>query len=210
MTDYPVKLSEFPAFLHRIVLAWYEWEQVYLRKMGRYPRAGIREPLGGAAGDETVRGRRPPEMTNDNELAFIDDGDMSYYLVFADDVFYIDSKERGSRNTYWMFRAFEDAEKYVLFLISQMARPGDYTDSPAFRWYQEGLDPRVTLSRPDPVNFPGRVSLRVDQEATDRGWMAESDAPAASHVLLLSYNQLDSALREGIPPEWFTINFVVE
>jgi hypothetical protein len=40
--------------------------------------------------------------------------------------------------------------------------------------------------------------------------MAESDAAAASHVLLLRYDELDSALREGIPPEWFTINFVVE
>ncbi|ORW78193.1 hypothetical protein AWC25_06280 [Mycobacterium sherrisii] len=105
-----------------------------------------------------------------------------------------------------MFRQYEDAEKYLLLLISQMARPGRYTNSPAFRWSEEGLDPQVTLTTPDPVNCPGRVSLRVDQEPNDRGWMGESDALAASHILVLSFEELDLILREGIPKDWFTID----
>jgi len=44
----------------------------------------------------------------------------------------------------------------------------------------------------------------VDHEAADRGWMGESDAPAGSHILLLSFEELDSILREGIPTAWFT------
>jgi hypothetical protein len=210
MTDYRVDLSKFPAFMHRIVTSWYVWQEIYLRKMGRYPGDDTREPRDRETAGQVFWRRRPPEMTKDNELALIDDADVSYYLVCEGDRYYIDSKERGSRDTYWMFRAFEDAEKYLLFLISQMARPGQYTDSPAFRWYQEGVDPRVTLTKPDPVNFPGRVSLRIDQEVTDRGWMGESDAPAASHILLLGFEELDSILREGIPADWFSINIITE
>lgn len=206
MTDYHPDLTPFPEFLHRIVRSWYVWQEVYLRGRNRFPGQIQRQPKPGETREQVFWGRRPPEMTRGHELAFLDDGDVSLYLVCEDNSFFIDSQERGSRDTYWMFRRYEDAEKYLLFLISQAARPGQYTDSPAYRWYQEGLNPRVTLTKPDPVNFPGRVSLRVDQEPTDRGWMGETDAPAASHVLVLSFEELDSALREGIPADWFTID----
>ncbi|KZS83435.1 hypothetical protein B4U45_14120 [Mycobacterium persicum] len=149
-------------------------------------------------------------MTKDCELGLVDDADVSYYLVCRNEGHYIDSEERGSRRRYWMFRRFEDAEKYLLFIISQMARPGKYTNSVGYRWVQEGLDARVSLSRPDPVNFPGCVSLRVDDEATDRGWMAESDAVQASHILVLTFEELDTLLREGIPADWFTISIVTD
>ncbi|WP_245850227.1 hypothetical protein [Mycobacterium angelicum] len=145
-------------------------------------------------------------MVGNNELAFVDNADVSYYLVLEDGKYYIDTKERGSRGRYWMFRNFEDAEKYLLFLMSQIARPGKYTESPRYRWYRAGLDPRVTLGRPDPTNFPGRVSLTVDQEARDRGWTGESDAPAASHVIVRSFNELDAELRRDVPHDWFSIN----
>lgn len=206
MTDYHLDLTTFPVFLHRIVKSWYVWQEVYLRGHNQFPGQAQRQPKPGETREQVFWGRRPPEMTSRHELALIDDGDVSFYLVCEDNSFFIDSQERGSRDTYWMFRRFEDAEKYLLFLISQGARPGQYTDSPAYRWYQEGLDPRVTLTKPDPVNFPGRVSLRVDQEPTDRGWMGETDAPAGSHVLVLNFEELDSVLRQGIPADWFAIN----
>lgn len=206
MPDYQLDLSEYPAFLHRIVKSWYSWQEVYLRSQGRYPGEDERAATGRQTSEQIYWGRRPPEMTSNGELAFIDDADVSYYLVPANDGYFIDSKERASRNRYWMFRRYEDAEKYLLFVISQMARPGEFTNSPEFRWYQEGVDPRVTLTKPDPLNFPGRVSLWVDQEPIDRGWMGESDAPAGSHILVLSFDELDSILREGIPAEWFTVN----
>lgn len=206
MTDYHLDLRAFPPFLHRIIRYWYAWQEIYLRRQGRLPGDAGREPRGWESEEQAFWGRRPPEMTGGHELAFIDDGDVSYYLVWDEGKYFIDSEERGSRHTYWMFRNFDDAEKYLAFLISQMARSGKYTDSPAYRWYQEGVDPRVTLTKPDPINFPGRVSLTVDQEPTDRGWMGESDAPAASHILLLDFEELDVALREDVPADWFTIN----
>lgn len=206
MADYHIDLTTFPLLLHRIVKYWYEWQGVYLRGQGRMPGEVQREPRGQETREQIFWGRRPPEMTNEHELAFIDYGDISYYLVLEKYGYFIDSEERGSRHTYWMFKRFEDAEKYLAFLISQTARPGEYTDSPAYRWYQEGLHPRVTLTKPDPVNFPGRVSLRVDHEPTERGWMGETDAPAGSHVLVLSFEELDAVLREGIPADWFTVN----
>lgn len=204
MTDYHLDLTPFPAFLHRIVKSWYVWQEVYLRGRNRFPGEEQRQPKLGETPEQVFWGRRPPEMTTPHELALIDDADVSFYLVCEADGFFIDSQERGSRETYWMFRRFEDAEKYLLFLISQAARPGKYTDSPAHRWYREGLNPRVTLTRPDPVNYPGRVSLRVDQEPIDRGWMGETDAPAGSHIIVLSFEELDSVLRDGIPADWFT------
>lgn len=206
MVDYYLNLTPFPVFLHRIVKSWYIWQEIYLRGRNQVPGQVERQPKGKGTREQIYWGGRPPEMTDEDELALIDESDISVYLVCKDDGFFIDTKERGSRDTYWMFRKYEDAEKYLLFLISQNARPGKYTDSPAYHWYQQGVNPQVTLTRPDPVNFPGRVSLRVDQESTDRGWMGETDAPAGSHVLVLSFEELDSALREGVPPDWFTLN----
>ncbi|OBH28766.1 hypothetical protein A5692_22170 [Mycobacterium sp. E342] len=105
-----------------------------------------------------------------------------------------------------MFRNYEDAEKYLAFLISQMAHTGKYSNSPSFRWYREGLNPRVSLSKPDPANYPGRVSMTVDDEPSDRGWMPEHDAIAASRVIVLSFEELDYMLRQGVPSDWFTLN----
>lgn len=203
MGDYDIDLSRFPPEFHRIVKAWYSWQAVYLSKRGRYPGGEHRAPERWETAEQVFWGARPPQMTNDHELSFIDDADVSYYLVAENGAFYIDEKERGSRGRYWMFRNFEDAEKCMLFLISQIARPGTYTDSPRFRWYQEGLNPRVSLHKPDPKNYPGRVSLTVDEEPIDRGWMGENDAIAFSHAIVLTYEELDATLREGIPADWF-------
>lgn len=147
-------------------------------------------------------------MIDNETLRFFDDYELSYFLDLGKDGYYIDKQSRGSRKNLWMFRRFEDAEKYMLFLISQAARPGRYTDSPSYRWYQEGLNPRVTLTKPDPINYPGRVSVTVDGESKDRGWMPEHDAVAASHLMLLSFDELDRALRQGIPPDWFSFNVI--
>ncbi|HYB36839.1 MAG TPA: hypothetical protein VEF72_14510 [Mycobacterium sp.] len=208
MTEYRIDLSRFPPALHRIVKAWYSWQAVYLRKRGSYPGEEQRAPERWETAEEVFWRARPPRMANDSELAFIDDADVSYYLVAENDVYYIDEKERGSRGRYWMFRNFADAEKCILFLISQRSRPGRYADSPRFRWYKEGLDPRVSLNKPDPVNYPGRVSLTVDQEPVDRGWMGENDAVPFSHAIVLTYEELDVALREGVPDDWFNLNLV--
>ncbi|OBG24511.1 hypothetical protein A5764_08835 [Mycobacterium sp. 852002-51057_SCH5723018] len=143
-------------------------------------------------------------------MAFTGDAEISYFVVKEGDAYYIDQKERSSRGRYWMFRRFEDAEKYLLLLISDFARPGEYSDSILFRWYKEGIDPNVSLTEIDPDNYPGRVSLRVDREETDRGWMSDYDATIFSHAIALTYEELDGALREGIPPEWFNFRIVAD
>jgi hypothetical protein len=198
MIDYYVDLSVFPPALHRIVESWYRWQAVYLHKIGSVPEESL----------QIAWGTKPPTLANDGDLRFLDDGEISYFLAFENNKYYIDKQSRSSRGRYWMFRRFEDAEKYMLFLISQMARPGKYNDSPSFRWYREGLDPNVTLAKPDPDTHPDRVSLTVNRETTDRGWMTEHNAIAGSHVIVLSFEGLDEALREGIPNDWFSINVV--
>jgi hypothetical protein len=126
MIDFYVDLSKFPPALHRIVKSWYRWQAVYLRKSGI-------EPEDEATAEQITWGTRQPTMTNGGDLCFIDDGEISYDLMNESDQYYIDKKSRSSRSRYWIFRRFEDAEKYMLFLISQMARPGKYSDSPSFR-----------------------------------------------------------------------------
>jgi hypothetical protein len=150
-------------------------------------------------------GARPPEMIDGDDLAITDSSGESYFLSPQDGVYYIDEKERGSRGRFWMFRRLEDAEKGLLFLMSQAARPGKYSDSPRHRWYQQGLNPDVHLHKTDPENFPGRVTMTVDHEPVDRGWMGENDAVPFSHAITLTYDELDDAVREGIPPDWFSV-----
>ncbi|ELP44382.1 hypothetical protein O979_22195 [Mycobacterium avium subsp. paratuberculosis 10-4404] len=38
--------------------------------------------------------------------------------------------------------------------------------------------------------------------------MPEHDAVAASHLMRLSFEELDGALRQGIPPDWFSFNII--
>jgi len=100
----------FPPALHRIVKSWYAWEEVHFRKMGGpVPQKGLAEEKDN---QEFDWGAKPPSMTDDRELCFIDDNQ-----------YYFDKKSRSSRERYWMFRRFEDTEKYTLFLISQPSSP---------------------------------------------------------------------------------------
>lgn len=122
-------------------------------------------------------------------------GEPWYFLVPEDGVFYVEAEERGTRGRYWMFRRLADAEKCLPFLNHQGGRsPG----SPLFRWYRRGLHPRVSLSKPNPENVPGRVTLTVDGEPIDRGWMGVEDAISLSHVLLLSYEALEHELQQHV------------
>ena len=122
-------------------------------------------------------------------------GEPRYFLVPEDKVFYIEAEERGTRVRYWMFRQQADAEKCLSFLNHQ---GGLSPSSPPFSWYRRGLHPRVSLSKPDPEMAPGRVSLTVDGEPTDRGWMDASDAVSLSHILLLSHEALEYELRQHV------------
>jgi len=208
MTDYRIDLSQFPQTLHRIVKAWYGWQEVYLRKLGKYPGQDQRQPKPWETAAQVFWGARPPELVNESDLVITDGSGERYYVSAQDGVYYIDEEERGRRARYWMFRRLDDAEKGVLFLISQAARPGKYSDSPRYRWNAQGLNPGVYLQKPDPENFPGRVTMTVDHEPVDRGWMGENDAIPFSHAITLTYDQLDNTVREGIPPDWFKVNVV--
>ncbi|UQX12009.1 hypothetical protein [Candidatus Mycobacterium methanotrophicum] len=210
MTDYHIDLRKFHPSMHRIVKAWYFWQEVDLRKRGRYPGQEKRTPEPWETAEQVFWGARPPEMVSESELAFFENGDAFCYIVCEDGVYYIDEQERGSRGRYWMFRNLEDAEKCILFILSQRARPGSYSDSPRSRWYKQGLDARVFLSQPDPVNYPGRVSMTVDHELVDRGWLGENDAVPFSHAIVQTYDELDANLREGISEDWFDLNLITD
>jgi len=208
MNDYYVDLSKFPPHLRRVVKSWFVWQAMYLRARGSYPGDDRRTSAEWESPERIFWGKQPPQIVSDSEVAFSGDAEISYFLVKEDVAYYIDQKERSSRGRYWMFRHFEDAEKYLLLLISDFARPGEYSDSILFRWYKEGVDPNVSLKEIDPDNYPGRVSLTFDQEDTDRGWMSDYDATIFSHAIALTYEELEHALREGIPPDWFNSGIV--
>jgi hypothetical protein len=203
MVSNPLDLARSPDFLHRIVRSWHTWQGAYLYSLGRHPGSDHQEPKDRETSEQIFWGGHPPEMTNANELRFLSDGEISYYLTWEDSCYFIDKEERGSRARYWMFREYDDVEKYLLFRISRFIFPERYIDSPAMYRLEGELDPWVTLKKPDPVNYPGRTSLRVNDEPRDRGWMGEIDATAVSHILFLSFEELDSLLREGLPADWF-------
>ncbi|MUM09045.1 hypothetical protein B5P44_30205 [Mycobacterium sp. CBMA 213] len=116
--------------------------------------------------------------------------------MLEDDVFYIESEERGARSRSWMFRQLSDAEKCLLLLNREGTSRADALMS---RWHRRGLHPRASLSKPDPDNFPGRVSVAVDGEPIDRGWMGATHAILLSHALALSPEQLELELRQDVP-----------
>jgi hypothetical protein len=210
MKEYYVDLSEFPSDLRRVVKSWFAWQAIYLRARGSHPGDDRRASVEWETPEQVFWGKQPPRVVSDSEVAFAGDAEISYFIIKEDDAYYIDQKERSSRGRYWMFRRFEDAEKYLLLLIGDFARPGEYSDSILFQWYKQGVDPNVSLKEIDPDNYPGRVSLTVDQEDTDRGWMSEYDATIFSHAIALTYEELDGALRQGIPPDWFGFRIVDE
>lgn len=128
-----------PDRLKRVIDAWYAWQAARERNHQSSTRPG-----------NLLVGQRPPATFDDGSLAFVDELDVSYYLVPEDDVYYVDSEERGSRKRYWMFRRLDDAEKFLIFQFSQSARPGKLPNSPAFKWYRDGLSPTVLFTIPTP------------------------------------------------------------
>ena len=102
-----------------------------------------------------------------------------------------------------MFRLLEDAEKYILCALCEATQAVQRTDALWQRWAQSGLNPRVHLSSADIDRHPGRVSLTVDQEPIDRGWMGRSDAIAFSHPIVLTLGELRAVLRAEFPDEAF-------
>ncbi|MEH3142846.1 MAG: hypothetical protein PGN37_22330 [Mycobacterium kyogaense] len=130
-------------------------------------------------------------------------GEFFYYLSEESSVYFLDLEERGTRKRYWMFRRLRDAEKYILCALCDAAQTVQRTDTLWQRWFQSGLDPRVQLSYNDIDQFPGSVSLTVDQEPIDRGWMGKDDALAFSHPILLTVHELRKAVRAEFPDEAF-------
>lgn len=133
-------------------------------------------------------------------------GDLRFYVFEDSGVYYMDVEERGARERYWMFRKFEDLEKYLLFLISDDARPGNYPESPRARWRALGPASGVILAQPDPENFPGRMSITIVGEEVDRCWMGRSDAIAFSHGILISFEELNEIVQEGLPSDGFKVD----
>lgn len=204
MDYHSLSLSQFPAEFHRIVVAWYEWQGLYLWSRGCSPGETRRDPAKWESTDQVDWGAQPPVLLPDGVLAFDNaSGDLRYSVVAESGAYYLDVEERGSRERYWMFRRYEDLEKYLLLAISQDARPGNYAESPKARWRAQGPDPKVILAQPDPEEFPGRLSITVIGESAERCWMGRSDAIAFSHAIFVSYEELNKLVREGIPAQGF-------
>lgn len=207
MTTYSINVSLIPPYLHRLVFAWYTWRVVGLRGSGEFPGTSTRVPEPWETTADVFWGRRVPIMGTPQELAVIDAVDLSLYIGSEGEGIYVDQEIRGTRRRKAVFRDVQDAEKYLLLLFSQTERPGSYNQSPDYLWYQNGLAPSVQIRPVDPeLEYPQTFYYCVDGH--DRGWMSESDAVSFSHAVLLSYEELESELKKGIPPEWFDFTLV--
>ncbi|WBP93522.1 hypothetical protein O6072_21030 [Mycolicibacterium neoaurum] len=203
MVDLGSVISDFPSEYRRTVHAWYEWQGYYLWSRGRAPGDEDRAPAKWESIGEVFWGADPPQLQDGIFTFGSAAGDLKYFVVTEAEAFFIDVEERGSRERYWMFRQFDDLEKYLLFIISQDALTDAYAGSLRARWRRQGVDPRVTLSQPDPENFPGRMSITVRGESAPRCWMGRGDAITFSHGIVVSYEELDRLVREGLSNEGF-------
>ena len=57
MVSYPLDLTRYPEFLHRIVHSWYTWQGAYLYSQGKYPGYDRREPSGRETSEQDILGR---------------------------------------------------------------------------------------------------------------------------------------------------------
>lgn len=206
MVNVDVPVGQLPDRYRRIVKAWYVWQGFYLWSRGQHPGEADRLPAKWETAERVFWGAEPPKFLADESFAFENAaGDLRYFVTDESGIFFIDVEERGSRERYWMFHEFDDLEKYLLFVISQDAYPGAYDESLRARWRKQGVDPRVTLTQPDPENYPGRMAITVIGENLARCWMGRSDAIAFSHGIHISYEELDRMTREGLPVEGFQV-----
>ncbi|ADG97262.1 hypothetical protein Srot_0783 [Segniliparus rotundus DSM 44985] len=105
-----------------------------------------------------------------------------------------------------MFRNFDDAEKYMLFLLASGAYMMNRLGFLSIEWSNRGVAPWARVENLEPeVEYSEKFSVSIEGESGDRGWMKERDAIIFSQIARLAYEELDAKLREGIPPEWFTL-----
>lgn len=185
-----------------IASRWYFWQTLYLWAHDRQPGSETRAPKTWETEAEVYWGARPPEMADGSTLSFAHpSGEFMYYLSQESDVFYLAVEERRVQKRYWMFRLLEDAQKYIDCTLSDATQSIRQTDRLWRRWTELGLNSHVTLTYPDVNQYPGRVSLTVDDEPRDRGWMGKSDAVPFSHAIVLSAKELERLLISQFPDE---------
>ncbi|ORV85426.1 hypothetical protein [Mycolicibacterium iranicum] len=194
--------SDVPEPYLGIASRWYFWQAIYLWAHNRQPGSETRAPKKWETEAEVFWGARPPEMADDSTLSFAHpSGEFMYYLTEESDVYYLAVEERRVQKRYWMFRLLADAQKYIDCTLSDATQSIRQTDRLWRRWTQLGLNSLVTLTYPDMNKYPGRVSLTVDCEPTDRGWMGKSDAVPFSHAIILSTAELEGVLTSQFPNE---------
>ncbi|WP_330182172.1 hypothetical protein OHB26_38595 [Nocardia sp. NBC_01503] len=146
----------------------------------------------------------PPRV--DGQALLFEIGGMNYRVEQSSSGWALTKEERGLTSMLGSLRNYEDVEKYLLRLMGGVPQRAERTSSPDYRWYREGVDPRVRLEPTDPTAEYSYMSLFVDDEPLDRGSLKPSDATKFSHPLVMSYEQVDQIYREGLPDEWFTID----
>lgn len=196
-----IDLQNFPPDMRRIAGAWYHWQATALRSIGK-DIGTVRLPTGSA--EYSFWLANPPRIDADGLL--LDIGDVQYRARPFEDGWSLTKEERGIASERGVLRAFPDVEKYLLYLMGQLPRRTDYTSAPDYRWYQQGLDPRVRLEKTDPAAEYSYMFLFVDEEPTDRGYLGQMDAVTFSHPLVMSYEQIDATYREGLPNEWLSLD----
>jgi len=188
----------FPDGMRRITAAWREWQAAFLRRTGKQVDG---PPITGASVEYSFWLANPPKIVHGELLLEI--GGMNWYTFQAADGWQIDRSERGIRAKVAKLHSFSDSEKYILCRMGQVAYPGEYMQSPDYRWYQAGVATGVTLR---PVNADAEFSdmyLTVDGEPRPRGSMEIMDATSFSHPLLMTYEQIDALYRREVPLDWF-------
>ncbi|TDZ93540.1 hypothetical protein [Mycobacteroides salmoniphilum] len=203
MTGHVVNLDYIPSDLRRIAQMWFIWREIVLRGMNRAP---------GQEGSDVTGydywGDVPPRFEGDCLNLYSGGNDYVQIIRRARDGIAIDIEQRGLAGNAGFLRQISDVEKYLLLGTADSVRMSLGLPRRDVSWYQAGLDSRVHLRNLDPeAEYSTRFEMSVEGEPSDRGWLAEIDAVTFSHLLEMTYGDLDSLMREGIPSDWFTVTF---
>ncbi|MEU7142894.1 hypothetical protein ABZ942_25850 [Nocardia sp. NPDC046473] len=142
-----------------------------------------------------------------NDQLCIEIGGLKWIVAQSRDVWLLTKDERDISSPVGQLRNFDDMAKYLLCLMGGVAYTRQLrAAAPGIRWYREGVDPRVRLEQADStLEYSDRL-LYVDDEAIDRGHLGEIDAVRFSHPLVMTYEEVDSVFKSGLPQGWFELD----
>ncbi|EFV14722.1 hypothetical protein [Segniliparus rugosus] len=124
-------------------------------------------------------------------------GEFLYFVSDARGEVVVERQERGLGQTVAEFSSFDDAERYLLVLVGDEVRRGHGLAQLHKQWRAKGLRAGARFY-PDPDFYGASSDLYTGDGPAPRGRMGLSDAEWFSHAAAMDFEEIDTALRNGV------------